>query len=141
MKRNNFPSSKTSSRHLHQDKCLLRCTVKNVEVKKFKVFCFFIEIQKLDWMYSADLFVYIFSTSLKDQVYSNTRVPIQVNTSEHESTGVNTNQYESDTNQHESNPSQHESTWVRRESTRINTRPTRVKLDQETIIVYRSFSW
>ena len=75
-----------------------------------------------------------------DQVYSNTRVPTQ----------VNTNQHESDTNQHKSNTSQHESTGARHESTGINTSPTRVNtnqhksdtslLDQETTIVYRSFS-
>ena len=46
---------------------------------------------------------------LYDQVYSNTGVPTQVNT-----------------NQHEFNTSQHESTRVRHESTRINTSPTRV---------------
>ena len=40
-----------------------------------------------------------------DQVYSNTRVPTQVNTVQHESTRVNTNQ--------------HESTRVRHESTRV----------------------
>ena len=71
---------------------------------------------------------------LYDQVYSNTGVPTQVNT-----------------NQHEFNTSQHESTRVRHESTRINTSPTRVNsnqhesdtshLDQETVIVYGSFSW
>ena len=48
---------------------------------------------------------------LLDQVYSDTRVPTQ----------VNTNQHESDTNQHESNTSQHESTRVWHESTRVNT--------------------
>ena len=57
-----------------------------------------------------------------DQVYSNTRVPTQVNTSQHESTRintintsptrVNTNQHESNTSQHESDTSQHESTRV-----------------------------
>ena len=52
-----------------------------------------------------------------DQVYSNTRVPTQVNTSP---TRV-------DTNQHESNTSQHK-------STRVNTS----QLDYEIIIVYRS---
>ena len=35
----------------------------------------------------------------KDQFYSNTRVPKQLNTNQHES---DTNQHESDTNQHES---------------------------------------
>ena len=54
-----------------------------------------------------------------DQVYSYTRVSIQVNTSQHESTRVNTNQ-------HESNLSQHESTRVRHESIRINTSPKQV---------------
>ena len=82
-----------------------------------------------------------------DQVYSNTRVPTQLNTgqhesdtSQHESTRVNTNQHESDTspirvntsptrvntNQHEFNTSQHEPTRVRHESTQINTSPTQV---------------
>ena len=79
-----------------------------------------------------------------DQVYSNTRVPTQ----------VNTNQHESDTNQHESHTSQHESTRVRHdqhesdtnqhESDTTQQEPTRVntsQLNQETDIVYRSFSW
>ena len=44
-----------------------------------------------------------------DQVYSNTRVPTQVNT-----------------NQHEFDRSQQESTRARHESTRVNTSPTRV---------------
>ena len=55
-----------------------------------------------------------------DQVYSNTRVPTQVNANQHESTRINTS------------------------PTRINSSPTRVntsQLDQETTIVYRSFSW
>ena len=53
-------------------------------------------------------------------IHSSTRVPIQVNMS------------------------QQESTWARHESTGINTSPTRVsqiQLDQETIKVDRSFSW
>ena len=37
-----------------------------------------------------------------DQVYSNTRVPTQVNTSQHESTRVNTSPTRVNTNQHES---------------------------------------
>ena len=37
-----------------------------------------------------------------DQVYSNTRVPIQVNMTQHESTRINTSKYVSDTSQHES---------------------------------------
>ena len=79
-----------------------------------------------------------------DQVYSNTRVPTQLNTNQqgstrvwHESTRGNTNQHQSDTsptrvdtsptrvntNQHESDTSQHE-------STRVNTTPTRVNTKQ-----------
>ena len=37
-----------------------------------------------------------------DQVYSNTRVPIQVNMTQHESTRISTSKYVSDTSQHES---------------------------------------
>ena len=83
-----------------------------------------------------------------DQVYSNTRVPTQVNTNQHESTRINTsltrvntnqtrvnkNQHECDTIQHKPDTSQHESTRVRHESTRDNTS----QLDHEVIIVYRS---
>ena len=75
-----------------------------------------------------------------DQVYSNTRVP-STNTSQHESTRVNTNQHESDTsqtrvktNQHESDTSQHKPDTSQHESTRVNTS----QLDHEFIIVYRS---
>ena len=46
-----------------------------------------------------------------DQVYSNTRVPTQVNTSQQES---NTSQDESKTSQHKSDTSQHESTQVKK---------------------------
>ena len=60
-------------------------------------------------------------TMLLDQVYSNTRAPTQVNTSQHESTQVNMNQHESDTSSHEPDTSQHESTRVQHESTRVNT--------------------
>ena len=51
-----------------------------------------------------------------DQVYSNTRVPTEVNTSQHQSTRINTNQQESNTSQHESDTSQHESTRVQNRS-------------------------
>ena len=51
-----------------------------------------------------------------DQVYSNTRVPTPVNTSQHES----------DTSQHESTRAQHESTRIKTSLTRVNTSPTRV---------------
>ena len=44
-----------------------------------------------------------------DKVYSNTRVPTQVNTNQHES---DTSQHESNTSQQESDTSQHESTRV-----------------------------
>ena len=82
-----------------------------------------------------------FDVQKVDQVYSNTRVPTQ----------VNMNQHESDTSQHESNTSQHESTQARHESIRINMNPTPVntsqhestrvnasQLDQEIIIIYCS---
>ena len=48
----------------------------------------------------------------QDQVYFNTRVPTQVNTSQHESTRINTSPTRVNTNQHESNTSQHESARV-----------------------------
>ena len=91
---------------------------------------------------------------LFDQVYSNTRVPTQVNTYQDESTRINTSPTRINTSHHESTrvrhgstrikQVRHESTLVRHESTRINTSPKRVntsQLDQETITVYRSFSW
>ena len=63
--------------------------------------------------------VKISSRVFSDQVYSNTRVSTQVNTSQHESTRVNmsptqvnTNQHASDTSRHKSDTSQHESTRV-----------------------------
>ena len=49
--------------------------------------------------------------TVTDQVYSNTRVPTQVNTNQHESTLV---RHESKTSQHESDTSQHESTQVKK---------------------------
>ena len=58
-----------------------------------------------------------------DQVYSNTRVPTQVNANQNESTRintspirVNTNHYESDTSQHKSKLVQHESNTSQHES-------------------------
>ena len=72
------------------------------------------------------------TTNESDQVYSNTLVPIQVNTNQHESTRISTSptrarhepdtgQHESDTSQYEPDMSQHVSTRVRHESTQINT--------------------
>ena len=58
---------------------------------------------------SYKTFLFKIDTSFWDQVYSNTRVPTQVNT-----------------RQHESDSSQHESARVPHESTRINTSPTQV---------------
>ena len=87
---------------------------------------------------------------LFDQVYSNTRVPTQVNTYQDESTRINTSPTRINTSQHESTRVRHESTRIKRvehESTLVKTsqhEPTLVntsQLDQETIIVYRSFSW
>ena len=51
-----------------------------------------------------------FCELLFDQVYSKTRVPTQANTSQHESTRVNTSPTRVNTNQHELGMSQHEST-------------------------------
>ena len=62
-----------------------------------------------------------------DQVHSNTRVPTQINTNQHESTRINTSPTRVNTNQHKSGTSQHE-------STRVNTS----QLDQETILIYCS---
>ena len=58
-----------------------------------------------------------------DQVYSNTRVPTQVNTSQHESTRVNTSPTRVNTNQHESKTSQHESDTSQHESTQVKMCP------------------
>ena len=49
-----------------------------------------------------------------DQVYSNTRVPTQVNTNQHESTRINTSL-----------------TQVNTSPTRVNTSPTRVNTNQQ----------
>ena len=75
---------------------------------------------------------------------------IIINECQHKSTRVNTNQHESDTSQHEStrintsqhesdrvNTNQHESYTSQHESKLVNTSQS----DQETLIVYRSFSW
>ena len=56
---------------------------------------------------------------LIDQVYSNTRVSTQVNTSQHELTRINTNQ-------RKSNTSQRESTQMNTSLTRVNTSPKQV---------------
>ena len=71
----------------------------------------------------------------QEQVYYNTRVSTQLNTSQHESarvrhestrvrhasTRINTSPTQVNTNQHEPDTSQHKSTRVRHKSTRINT--------------------
>ena len=74
-----------------------------------------------------------FMVKKMDQVYYNTRVSTQVNTSQHESTRVNksstrinTSQHNSTTNQHESDTSQHESTLAWHESTRVRDESTRI---------------
>ena len=61
-------------------------------------------------------------TLVLDQVYSNTRVPKQVNTNQHESIRV----------QHEPTRVQHESTRVQHDSKRVN----KSQLDHKIIIVY-----
>ena len=58
-------------------------------------------------------------TGISDQVYSNTRVPTQVNTNQHESTQVSTSPTRVNTNQHESNTSQHKFDTSQHESTRV----------------------
>ena len=65
-----------------------------------------------------------------DQIYSNTRVPTQVNTSQHESTRINTSRTRVNTsptrvntNQHGSDTSQHESDTSQHKSTRVQNRP------------------
>ena len=69
----------------------------------------------------------------KDQGYSNARVSTLVNSSQHESTRANSNQYESDTvqqvtmNQRKSSKSQHKSARLRHESTRVRRESTRVQ--------------
>ena len=55
----------------------------------------------------------------KDQFYSNTRVPKQLNTIQH---GSDTNQHESDTSQHESDTNQHEPNTNQHESTRAQNK-------------------
>ena len=62
-----------------------------------------------------------------DQAYSNTRVPTQVNTNQHESTRINTIPTRVNTNQHESDTNQHD-------TTRVNTS----QLGHEIITFYRS---
>ena len=57
-----------------------------------------------------------------DQVYSNTRVPTQVNTSQHESTRVKTSPTRAYTNQHKSNTSQHESDTSQHEPARVQNK-------------------
>ena len=68
----------------------------------------------LDQYYHANRYMSIhqqfFCEVLFDQVYSKTRVLTQVNTSQHESTRVNTSPTRVNTNQHELDMSQHEST-------------------------------
>ena len=58
--------------------------------------------------------------NFQDQVYSNTRVPTQ----------INTNQHEFDTNQHELDTNQHDSTRVTTSLTQINMSPTRINTSQ-----------
>ena len=68
-----------------------------------------------------------------DQVYSNKRVPTQVNTNQHESTPINTSLTRVNTSQSRANANQHESDTNQHESTRVNTS----QLDHDIIIAYR----
>ena len=79
-----------------------------------------------------------------DQVYSNTRVPTQVNTNQHESTRVwhesarintsltrfNTSQQESKLVRHESKASEHESDASQHESSQVKKCPRWVNISQ-----------
>ena len=72
-----------------------------------------------------------------DQVYSNTRVTTQVNTSQHESkrvwhesTLINTSQHKSDMSQYVSNTGQHESDTGQHESTQVKKCPRWVNMSQ-----------
>ena len=64
-----------------------------------------------------------------DQVYSNTGVSTQVNTSQHE---FDTNQHESDTSQHESDTSLHESYTS---PTRVNTSPKQINTSLKQVLI------
>ena len=81
--------------------------------------------------------IFIIHRKYNNQVYSNTRVPTQVNTSQHKSTRVwhkstriNTSQHESDTIQHESKTSQHKSDTSQHESTQVKKCPRWVNMSQ-----------
>ena len=66
------------------------------------------------------------NTGVFDQVYSNTRVPTQVNTNQHKSytnQRVNTNLEQVNTNQHKFKTSQHESDTSQHELTRVKNYP------------------
>ena len=66
------------------------------------------------------------NTGVFDQVYSNTRVPTQINTSQDKSytnQRVNTNQEQVNTNQHKFKTSQHESDTSQHELTRVKNYP------------------
>ena len=98
--------------------------------------------KKLNWVSYLPFPFYImnhkkmrFLKNFWDQVYSNIRVPTQVNTNQHESTRVwhestriNTSQHESDTSQHESKTSQHESDRSQHESPQVKKCPRWVNM-------------
>ena len=89
----------------------------------------------ISWLVSHEVYIHMYYF---DQAYSNTRVPRQVHTNQHESTQintsptrVNTNQHESDTSQHMSDTSQHESGTSQHESTRVQHESTQFKTSQQ----------
>ena len=80
--------------------------------------------EKQNWsilFFIQNIFIEV-PVSVSMQVYSNRRVPTQVNTSQHKSTWINTSQQESTRDRHKSTRAQHESTQVRHESTHESTR-------------------
>ena len=90
--------------------------------------------RKVKWQNRGERFVFsndLRKSTLEYQVYSNTRVLTQANSSQLESTQVKTNQHESDKNQHESNTSPTRVQQSQHESTRIKTSPTRVNTNQD----------
>ena len=74
-----------------------------------------------------------------DQIYSNTRVSTQVNTSQNESTRIKTSQHKSTRARNRSKRVRHKPTRVQYQSTRINTSSTRVKMSQRESIRPRNY--
>ena len=89
----------------------------NLVTARKKIFKIFVQLLKVKTTYKLNIILvnmlFLKNYIKRDQVYSNTRVPTQVNTNQHESTRVRD---ESNTSQHESDTSQHKSTRVQNRS-------------------------